>query len=337
MIVNAIMFSNNSGGVDTSEDTVTPSTLSYGITAHDSNGSPITGIAETFTFNTNGTFRYPPKVIIPNTVTGTTSSNSGLKEHSEIEEIFFENGSPSSFRYLVPTCFSGCNGLKKITMPDSIIGLQGSTFNNCNALEDVIFNDNQKITISTNEFYNCYNLKQQAFESILAHLSSSQTQLTNNLFNGCRAITSVKIPSQITTLGSSVFSACSALETVELSAVTTVNRMVFSGCVSLKTVKFDVIASGLGINESGANNMFYNCTSLEDIQIPVDWTTNMFLSNGSATYTNMLTHDSMIAMLENLYDYSDGTTHTLTLGTTNLERLSAEEIAIGTNKNWTIT
>ena len=52
--------------------------------------------------------------------------------------------------------------------------------------------------------------------------------------------------------------------------------------------------------------------------------------------SNNLTHDSLAAMINNLYDYSGGTAHTLTIGATNLAKLSAEEIAAATAKNWTI-
>ncbi len=49
-----------------------------------------------------------------------------------------------------------------------------------------------------------------------------------------------------------------------------------------------------------------------------------------------LTHDSLINIINTLKDYSGtGTTPTLTLGTTNIAKLTTEEIAIATQKGWT--
>lgn len=53
----------------------------------------------------------------------------------------------------------------------------------------------------------------------------------------------------------------------------------------------------------------------------------------------LLNHDTLIRILNALYDYaSEGSsaTYTLTLGTTNLAKLTDEEKAIATNKGWTL-
>jgi hypothetical protein len=50
-----------------------------------------------------------------------------------------------------------------------------------------------------------------------------------------------------------------------------------------------------------------------------------------------LTHDSLINILEHLKDYAgSGTTYTLTLGSTNLAKLTDAEKAIATQKGWTL-
>jgi hypothetical protein len=75
----------------------------------------------------------------------------------------------------------------------------------------------------------------------------------------------------------------------------------------------------------------------------------------SANYSNYalslsscgnLTHDSLVDFINNLYDLNitydianGGTLYTqkLQLGSTNLAKLTAEEIAIATNKGWTVS
>lgn len=57
----------------------------------------------------------------------------------------------------------------------------------------------------------------------------------------------------------------------------------------------------------------------------------------SLSYSPLLTHESLINVINNLYDLNlNGKLGTLTLGTTNLNKLTADEIAIATNKGWTV-
>lgn len=64
---------------------------------------------------------------------------------------------------------------------------------------------------------------------------------------------------------------------------------------------------------------------------------NIKVSTSNYFYSNSLSHNTLIRILNALYDYSESSdTYTLTLGATNLAKLTAEEIAIGTNKGWTI-
>ena len=44
----------------------------------------------------------------------------------------------------------------------------------------------------------------------------------------------------------------------------------------------------------------------------------------------------MVAMFNSLKDLTGDTAKTLTLGSTNLAKLTAEQKAIATNKNWTL-
>jgi hypothetical protein len=52
------------------------------------------------------------------------------------------------------------------------------------------------------------------------------------------------------------------------------------------------------------------------------------------SYCAYLTHDSLMSIINNLATVTS--TKTLTLGTTNLAKLSDEEKAIATNKGWTV-
>jgi len=64
---------------------------------------------------------------------------------------------------------------------------------------------------------------------------------------------------------------------------------------------------------------------------------NIKVSTSNYFNANSLSHNTLIRILNALYDYSESSdTYTLTLGATNLAKLTNEEIAIGTAKGWTI-
>jgi hypothetical protein len=50
-----------------------------------------------------------------------------------------------------------------------------------------------------------------------------------------------------------------------------------------------------------------------------------------------LTHDSIMSIIDALFDYSgSGTTHTIALGTANINKLTDSEKAIATQRGWTL-
>ena len=86
-------------------------------------------------------------------------------------------------------------------------------------------------------------------------------------------------------------------------------------------------------NTNGHFSPFYGCNKLENVLF-----TGVIKGTGiNLSSSTKISHDSIISLLNTLYDYS-GTTTTrkLTLGTTNLAKLSDEEKAIATDKGWTL-
>jgi hypothetical protein len=110
------------------------------------------------------------------------------------------------------------------------------------------------------------------------------------------------------------------------------------------------------INAIGTTHVFYTAQSLKTIRKLIvnknvtftQWFTNAIAlenitfegeigQNISFSGCNKLTRASLINIIEHLYDYSaDSNTYKLTLGTTNLDKLTDSEKAIATQKGWTI-
>lgn len=106
------------------------------------------------------------------------------------------------------------------------------------------------------------------------------------------------------------------------SNVTIIYNM-FSGCKTLKTIpSYDFS------NVTGVNNAFYECEKLEQF-LPTGLKVSFNLSSSTK-----FTREALVVVLNNLG--TPTSTQTLTLGSTNLAKLTEEDIAIATEKNWTL-
>ena len=143
-----------------------------------------------------------------------------------------------------------------------------------------------------------------------------------------RQITEVAVPSDITSIGSSAFQNCRNLQTVTLShGVERINVSAFTNCVSLTHLYLPNT-----INYIANTNPFNGCAELTVVSLE-----NGFNANGlNLSASTNFTAEIIVAMLNALADRTGLEAYTLTLGNTNLAKLSEEEIAVATEKNWTL-
>lgn len=248
-----------------------------------------------------------------------------------------------------------------------------SIFLNCTSLKEFSFIENSKIKIrlnnsSSNLFKNCVSLDDNSFSNIIGKMTAN-TYVGSNIFEGCNGLTNVVCPF----VGNYLFSSCTKLEEAIISPPNLISytpNHVFLGCSNLKKVIVDNI-KGIGNyffqNCTSLNSVtlsdditsinsgaFQNCSSLTSLFLPSTITTfnspNTFtgctnLSNLSvganwncvADFSTLdLAIESIIEIFNNLKDLTSETTKTLTLGSNNLLKTTAEQRAIATNKNWTL-
>lgn len=139
-----------------------------------------------------------------------------------------------------------------------------------------------------------------------------------------------------------MFGSCEDLTTVpqfDTSKVTNMRDM-FDGDWALKSVP--LLDTSKVTNISG---MFINCSSLTDVggfknlgMQPTLITTDMF-GNDNLGRARYLTHDSIMNIINNLYDRKSAgySVVTLPFSSANLGRISDEEKAIATNKGWILS
>jgi len=200
--------------------------------------------------------------------------------------------------------------------------------------------DYSNVTTANSIFEGCSSLR------IINNFNA--TNITNSLaraFYGCLNLLSIPIgfnTSNITNLTSTFYNCTqiTSLPSMDTSKVTNFGGFV-SGCRQLDTIpELD------GSSSTILTTMFNNCTSLTNF--------GGFLNLGMAYKTTMaantagyrldlsdcpLTHDSLMNVINKLYDIKTAgcKTQSLILGSTNLAKLTADEIAIATNKGWTVS
>lgn len=89
------------------------------------------------------------------------------------------------------------------------------------------------------------------------------------------------------------------------------------------------LPTGFGQNSTSNDYCFYNCTKLTTITGNPNFKASLSLSSS----TN-LTHDSLMVVINGLQTVT--TTQKLTLGSTNLAKLTDAEKQIATDKGWTL-
>ena len=94
-------------------------------------------------------------------------------------------------------------------------------------------------------------------------LPSSLTSIGNSAFDGCSGLTSLTLPSSLTSIGYMAFFGCSGLTSVTLpSRLTTIGDDAFGRCYSLTSVTLPSSLTSIG------NSVFESCRGLTSVTLP---------------------------------------------------------------------
>lgn len=185
--------------------------------------------------------------------------------------------------------FWGCTGLTEITIPENVQQIGGAAFIDCNAISKITINAIKCIKMSSDN-------NRPAFVGApitTVEFGPLATTIPDYAFYGCKTLTSITIPENITAIGGAAFQNCPNLTTVIFNArnctvahtilgdnitpafnnpaitrvefgplVNNIPNYIFWGCKGITDIVF-----GPNIETIG-QSAFYGCTSLNNITIP---------------------------------------------------------------------
>lgn len=206
--------------------------------------------------------------------------------------------------------------IKKIPLIDtSNVTNMNSMFSGCKELRNIPQLNTSAVTNMNNTFYDC------GFLKTIPQLDTSNVTSMEYMFNNCTSLTTIpQLDTSNTTSVRNMFSLCQQLIEIpqlDLSKVTNVEQA-FMWCHALTTLG--------GFQNLG---MAYDTTASANYR-------NYRLDLST---TSKLTHDSLMNVINNLYDIKTKgcNPQQLILDSTNLAKLTAEEIAIATNKGFSVS
>ena len=244
----------------------------------------------------------------------------------------WDTSSVTSMAYM----FYNCTSLAALDVSGwdtSNVTNMNSMFRNCTSLAalDVSGWDTSSVTSMMYMFNYCTSL---AALDVSGWDTSNVTNM-NSMFQYC-AFTEISIAGWTCSKCTSMvlmFRGCYNLTTVDMSgcdtsSVTSMMYM-FNQCYAISSVDMS------GCDVSSCTNffgMFVNGANPSDFKAPSNIKVSVDFSAATA-----LSVDSLNSIIAGLYDYSDtDDTYTLTIGSTNLAKLTDDEIAVATAKGWTV-
>ena len=224
------------------------------------------------------------------------------------------------------------------------------------------FNSNLPSLVNGNYmFYNCLNLSSwnidlpnltdgtyMFYKTSLSSWNIELPKLTNGdtMFYNCRNLTTFTSNLSSLTNGKYMFNYCGLTSwNIELPNLTNGDSMFYKTSLSSWNIELPKLTNGtymFAFNQqlttfisnlsslTSASNMFNGCDILENITL----TGTLNCNNFNLSKCTNLTVDSLMSVINALVDLTGQTSKTLKLGSTNLNKLSEEQKAIATNKNW---
>lgn len=174
-------------------------------------------------------------------------------------------------------------------------------------------------SVGASSFRYCSGLEEVIF-------SNNTVSIGRDVFRGCSALYEINLPSSVLSVGATAFSESGITKITLPSNFPRLDSEMLREVPDLKYINLPKSLQSIGTRN------FYNCARLEFVTIEQGFNCNNLNLSSSTLYSV----ETIVSWLEALADRTGETAYTLTMGTTNLNKLTPEQIAIATNKNWNL-
>ena len=176
---------------------------------------------------------------------------------------------PAGITSIGSYAFKGCSRLTSLTLPAGITKIYDYAFDGCSGLKEIRFciNDNLDTYLTKGHPYidvDCgikYYINDKEITSI--EIPSNVTTLGNYVFQGCSRLTSLTLPVGITSIGYRAFQGCSGLTSLTLPVgITSIGTSAFEGCSGLTSLNLPAGITSIG------EYAFEGCSGLTSLTLP---------------------------------------------------------------------
>ncbi len=143
--------------------------------------------------------------------------------------------------------FKGCAKFTSVMLPSTLKTGASQWFHSCTGIESVIIKGGNNLTLPSNSFTGCTNLRSVEIGEGIVNIGS-------NSFQNCSSLINIKLPSTLKTIQANAFASCVTLNEIKLPiGLETIGNDVFKGCTSLTKVIKSYNSKGGSIKTLGKN------------------------------------------------------------------------------------
>ncbi len=192
-----------------------------------------------------GAFEVPSQINVLN--------YASFKNTKGLTEVTFAEG--SNVKTIGWQIFSGCESLRKITVPDTVISFDFYAFENCTSLTEVVLGEGNQLTgIYEGAFYGCTQLTG-------LNLPDTVIDIGDYAFYGCTGLTEFPLSENAQTkgIGAYAFDGCSGI-----TVVPTLANLADVGEYAFAHTAISAFTASAALKEI-TNSAFYGCEKLMNI------------------------------------------------------------------------
>lgn len=177
-----------------------------------------------------------------------------LQRNDEVTEVKL----PSTVRYIGESAFNSCEKLKTINIPASLERIGDFVFTKCNALTNISCDsENPYFSVSDGVLYNKAKTELLYAPAVTSlTIPSTVTTIGFYAFYHNYNLKSVTVPASVTEIKEGAFGDCTALSSITMkeNQLTTIDDFAFADCYALEKIVLPISVENFG------NNVFYGIT-----------------------------------------------------------------------------